>query len=109
MYEEIKISPLKNDRYVLLDDFVYKDIVVPKGYVTNGADIPRVFWSFWPPNRSEYLPAVVVHDYLCDAERYPEADKYFKEILNKLNVKKSTVFLSTAFVGLYHRVRYGKK
>jgi len=109
MYKEIKISPLKNDRYVLLEDFIYKDVVVPKGYITNGADIPRLFWTIWPPNRSEYLPAVVIHDYLCDAELYPKADKYFEEILNILKVNRITVLFFTHFVKIYHRIRYGVK
>jgi hypothetical protein len=30
-----------------------------------------------------YLPAVIVHGYLCDKEEYKNADKYFKEILQQ--------------------------
>ena len=56
--------------------------VVPKGYKTNGADIPRWLYSFTPPFKPKYLPAVVVHDYLCDTLKdYRVADNIFEIIL----------------------------
>ncbi len=70
MYREVYISPQKGDVYRITKPLHYKDIVVPSGYTTNGADVPRLFWSFFPPNRSDYLPAVIVHDYLCDQGEY---------------------------------------
>jgi len=106
-YKGIKISPLEGDRYILLESFKYKDITIPKGYKTNGANIPRIFWSIWPPNRSNYMPAVIVHDYLCDMEEYKKADEYFLEILLYLNVSKITTFLFYNFVKYYHRLKYG--
>jgi len=108
-YKGIKISPLEGDRYMLLEDFKYKDIIIPKGYKTNGANIPRIFWSFWPPNRSNYMPAVIVHDYLCDMEEYNKADKYFSEILLYLNVSRITAFLFYYSVKYYHKLKYGVK
>jgi len=105
-YKKLKVSPCDDDFYEILEDFTHKDVVVPKGYCTNGADIPRILWSIWPPNRSNYLPAVVIHDYLCDAEDYEKADKYFKEILEILEINKVTLFLFVNFVKLYHKVRY---
>ena len=105
-YENLKITPKSYDVYELLEEFKYKDITIPKGYCTNGADIPRIFWSIWPPNRSDYLPAVVVHDYLCDKKEYSKADKYFKEILQILEINKVTVFFFSKATKLYHKVRY---
>ena len=64
-YKNLIISPLPEHKYILEEEYRYKDVVVPIGFVTDGADIPRLFWSFYPPNRSDYLPAVIVHDCLC--------------------------------------------
>ena len=71
MYERIKLQPLASHKFKLLEDFTYRDVVVPKGYKTNGADIPRIFWSIYPPNRSDFLPAVIIHElnwYKCYIE-----------------------------------------
>lgn len=108
LYEQLIISPKENDRYILLEDFFYKDVKVPKGYCTNGANIPRILWAVWPPNRSDYLPAVVLHDYLCDAEQYSKADEYFKEMLQVLEVSKITIFCFYNATRLYHKIRYSK-
>ncbi|SFV63525.1 hypothetical protein MNB_SV-14-1023 [hydrothermal vent metagenome] len=91
-----------------MEEYRYKDVVVPVGFVTNGADIPRVFWSFYPPNRSDYLPAVIVHDYLCwmakktdDDTLYEKADEYFKEILEALGISEFDVFVLHGGVRFY--------
>lgn len=38
-YEDVKVIPLSKDRFVVCEDIVFKDILIPKGYITNGADI----------------------------------------------------------------------
>lgn len=40
--------------------FVY----VPKGFLTDGASVPRIFWSIIPP-WGIYGNAAIIHDYLC--------------------------------------------
>jgi len=105
-YEDIIVTPLHSDRFKLINSIVYKDIVVPAGYCTNGANIPRLFWAIWPPNRSDYLPAVIVHDYLCDKEEYEKADEYFLEIMTDLKVKKSTRTIFHRSVRFYHWMFY---
>lgn len=105
-YSDIQVSPIKDNKYKVLTDIVYKDIIVPTGYRTNGADIPRIFWSFYPPNRSDYLPAVIVHDYLCDLELYGKADKYFEEIMELMHIKKSTRLIMVGAAKLFHRIMY---
>lgn len=106
LYSTLEIAPRPNDTYKILKDFTYRDVTVPAGYHTDGASVPRLFWIFWPPNRSTYLPAVVIHDYLCDKEEYLKADKYFKEIMKLLEIKPITIFFFHKFVRLYHIARY---
>lgn len=55
-------------------DTIYGPIVVPSGVVSDGASIPRVFWSIidpWGP----YFPAALIHDYLykrIGGAKYPK-------------------------------------
>ena len=39
-------------------------IIVPEGYISDGATIPRMMWSIIPP-LGNFIPAVFVHDILC--------------------------------------------
>lgn len=53
--------------YRLLKDVVYEDhytrYVVPEGYETDFASVPRCMsWAY--PNSGQYNPAAIVHDYL---------------------------------------------
>jgi hypothetical protein len=63
-------SPTGDGKYwVLHEDLVYtqprtgQTFTVPRGFVTDLASIPRVFWVAFPPC-GKYTPAAVVHDYL---------------------------------------------
>ena len=41
----------------------FKPFIVPAGFLTDGASVPRMFWSVCPP-MSNYTNAAVLHDYL---------------------------------------------
>jgi len=98
-----------NNTLVLCEDFRYRNILVPRGYVTNGANIPRMFWSIIPPFAPRLQPAVVLHDYLCDIEIYDVADKAFATILKDLQISAWERFVLVKAVTLYHRFKYGVK
>lgn len=55
--------------WVVKEPLVYEQpktkqtFVVPRGFVTDLASVPRVFWAAFPPC-GKYTPATVVHDYL---------------------------------------------
>lgn len=103
-----RISPTQDNRYVLLDDYKILNVTVPKFYKTNGANIPRVFWFIIPPFKPKYLPAVIVHDYLCDEEQYGRADEMFSKILHNIEKSWKTKTMIWA-VKAYHRIKYGDK
>ena len=81
------LKPYSKDKFELVESYsvtmpIFKSelieeitVEVPKGYKTNGANIPRIFWSIFPPNSPEYLSAVIAHDYLCDKSSYKLADE----------------------------------
>lgn len=91
-----------NDRpYELEADLVYKTdvladqprITVPKGYRTDFASVPRVFWRLFPPGGA-YRGAAVVHDWLCDVDpkacSSKDAAKVFLEAMKDLGLPKVT-------------------
>ena len=101
--------PTRDNRVVLVKPFrISKEFVIPAGYRSNGANIPRLFWCFIPPFKPKYLPAVIVHDYLCDLEKYEVADVFFEELLLEIEDSFKTRLMITA-VRLYHRFKYGVK
>ena len=65
-----KLLPLKSGReWMVLEDYIYKSgslaIVVPEGFVYDGASIPRIFWRLiGPPMAGKYAHAALLHDYL---------------------------------------------
>jgi len=100
------LQPISGHRYQLAKPFRYQNIQVPSGFVTNGANIPRPLWVIWPPNRSDFMKAVVVHDYLCDRGKYLLADQLFKEALKEAGATRLTVWLFYTSVDRYHRIKY---
>ena len=102
--EKLVLSPTVNNRFIVEKDFIYKDVLVPKGYPTNGANIPRLFWCLIPPFKPKYLPAVVLHDFLCDKEEYKKADEVFEEVLFEIEKSLETWVMSKA-VKIYHKLK----
>ena len=118
LYTTLNIHPLPSHRYRLKESYYYTtkegdEIAVPFGYITNGANIPRSLWAVVPPNDSNILPAVVIHDWLCskahkegyDLETFRYANKIFAEVLETLNINiYKRTYLVTG-VKLYQQVR----
>jgi len=79
----LKTERLNNQLWVVLEDFkvdLGETIVsVPKGFVTNGASVPRIFWWLCAPMAGPFGEASVVHDYLyssfSDCQSRSFADK----------------------------------
>ena len=86
-YTDIRVHPVY-DGWHTVDDITYRDIFIKKGFYTNGANIPKILWSLIPPNDPMSFPAVVIHDYLCDAGQYNKADDYLEDILVSSKVSK---------------------
>ena len=129
--------PTDDNRVALAQDFEVKKLfVIPAGEKSNGANIPRSLWWLIPPFKPKYLPAVIVHDYLCRLEKYEVADVFFEELLLEIeqrvnntilklestdsfikSVKKlfesgwqwCEIRLMITAVRLYHKIRYGVK
>lgn len=93
---------VKKDFNFYLDTEQNRRVVVPRGYLTDGASVPRPFWSIVPP-WGDYGQAAVMHDWLCEYLRVwntyeykyekitrSQADSTFNEAMSALDVKSST-------------------
>lgn len=87
-----------------------KIIEVPIGFITDGASVPRVFWSLFSPAGS-YLGAAVIHDYLYHTKMFSRelCDKIFLEAMKAAGVgflTRQTVYAAVRLGGwvAYNRV-----
>jgi len=112
--EQEKIGPLALQRfrdpiYVLVTPIGWRpnsangklpSVTVPRGFVTDFASIPKVFWSALPSDGT-LAYAAAIHDYLYWAQSTDRetADNIFREVLIELRVASSTVSI------LYNAVR----
>lgn len=101
----------------LTSDLEYFDdsigvIVVPKGFKTDFASIPRIFWNIIAPVGKHTLPSVL-HDYLYDSGyKYgisrKQADKIFYDAMIKSNVARITANVMWFCVRVFARKHYNK-
>lgn len=84
------------DGYEVIEGAQILGVNIPKGYKTNGADIPRIFWSLYPPFKPKYLDVIILHDWLYDIaltkEDLAKADNLLKEGLAKYGANGFTQF-----------------
>ena len=107
VYSNHASSALEKDLWVVKKEFHYhidgdvnKIIIVPRGFLTDGATVPRVFWNIVPP-WGRYGQAVVLHDYLCEYQGFwnygvwesltrAQIDKIFDIAMGELGVNSFT-------------------
>ena len=97
-YPKVEVRPLPagDNAYVLIETLAYrtdiieqKNIIVHKGFVSDGASVPRIFWPLFPP-MGNYTAAAIVHDYICVEKICSSKDgaKIFLEAMKDLGVPK---------------------
>ncbi|MEJ6471488.1 DUF1353 domain-containing protein [Fusobacterium nucleatum] len=96
---KLLIHLISNGKAILLDDYVYSingyDIKVFRGFITDGASVPKSLqWLYNPYGK--YIKAAVVHDYLYSVYNNTGinrtlADKIFKHIMKEIGVDDRTV------------------
>ena len=101
-YEDVVLTPLPSHRFKLRKPLRFKWVEVPEGFRTDGASVPRLFWWLFPPNRTDYLPCAIIHDFLCDKGEYEKADRLLKECMKNLGISKITVHIFYYAVRIYH-------
>ena len=88
------VKKLNGRKWEVMREFEYyvdwegkKDLIkVPKGFITDFASVPRLFWIILPPD-GKYTQAAVLHDYLYSTPRLrKESDRIFKNAMKVLGV-----------------------
>lgn len=83
----------------VLDSAKMQYVIIPKGFLTDGASVPRIFWTFFP-RWGKYGQAACVHDFLCEyliisdngkirSITREECDKYFLKLMIEMDVGKT--------------------
>lgn len=100
-YDVTMLVKGKNVLYRLNTDLEVADCVIPAGFVSDGASVPKWFWSVFPPVR-DYFGAAVKHDYdLKNGVPWMEAANSFNESLTFENIKPIRRVVMVTFVKLY--------
>lgn len=100
----------------VLDTAKDQYVIIPQGFLTDGASVPRMFWSFFP-SWGKYGQAATVHDFLCeyliisDNGRIrnitrEECDKYFLKLMIEMKINRVKRTLMYQGVSMYRR--FGK-
>jgi len=57
--------------------------MVPQGFRTDFASIPRILWGIYPPHRNDYRSAAIIHDWLLVSGVVPrmKADIIFRKAM----------------------------
>lgn len=93
----------------LLKDFTYVDPkgkkwTAKKGFETDGASIPKVFWSIvGGPFEGGYREAAVIHDWYCDTKTEPWKDVhrifYYASMAAGVSEKKAKILYAGVRIG----------
>lgn len=104
--KEILLSYKDSNRWEIRKEIIVNLItdgsryVVIKGFITDLASIPRIFWAILPPF-GKYILAAIIHDYMYKSKQVSRkfADKEFL-----LRMKEDGVPFLTRNI-MYHTVR----
>lgn len=98
------LERLGNKLWRLTEDFkVYVDyspIVVPAGFVTDGASAPQLAWSFCAPMAGPWGEAGVVHDYLYSLAGPEVTKEYADDVLYEIGLYRGAGVIHAFFVWL---------
>ncbi len=104
-----RLIPFSDGEYwVLGNDLVFairdsgEKIIVPRGFVTDFASVPRIFWTFFPKH-GEYTRAAIVHDFLYWEQRCTreQADELFDILMEDSDVDSTSRFTIYAAVRVW--------
>ena len=93
-------------KYRLAQPVELVGVQVPKGFVTDGASVPRFLWWLFPPV-GRYFTSAVIHDYLLvTGHHWRHANRKFKQALEEQGVAKWVVYSMYYAVQSYQFVKH---
>jgi len=106
----VRENPADNEEFILAEDLVYEGnqdtFVIPAGFITDFASVPRILWNLFPPY-GKYTKAAVVHDYhyINQGISREDADGIFRRMMRELGVGYVRRYLMWAAVRIGGRYR----
>lgn len=111
--DEVCIVPYDEYNYLVCDDTEVQindfGIVIPEGFETDLATIPRWYWSFLSPHNTKLVAPAILHDYLyvCDyGFTKKEIDQMFLTTLFDNNLNYRTAYTMYFMVRLFGRTHH---
>lgn len=109
--DPLVVEYLDGEKWAVRETFAYQHalglFLVPAGFVTDFATVPRFFWRIIPPT-GQYGKATVIHDYLYLTPTYhvtrAQADQVFLDAMADLGVPE---FQRRMMYGLVRAFGYG--
>lgn len=103
MGKEILLSPINHKYWMVMQEIEINGFIVPKGFITDFASVPKVFWMFLPP-WNDYGRASILHDYQYCSGCLPkkESDKMMLDTMKKDGVRafrRVMIFISVSLFG----------
>lgn len=117
-----KVELIGSYRYKLLEDisvninpvdfYYFKDggiNNVPKGFITDGYSVPRLFWNIFPPLGKDDRCAIL-HDYLYKVGAYNRktCDKIFLEAMKQCKVHRWKCYIKYYMVRIFGHPHFNK-
>ena len=102
--KKLVLEYLGSRTYRLREPFEYMGYTVPSGYITDGATIPRIFWSVvGSPFTGRYVKPAVLHDWLCTSKvvDFKTANKVFYKSMRKAGVNRFKARIMYLAVDIY--------
>ena len=77
------ISPFSPDDWMTVKDYNYRGIVIPAGFVFDGASIPKLIGVLYQKSDPHWIIAALIHDWLYFTRMYPRwvADSFLEEVM----------------------------
>lgn len=101
---------LGDGRYRLVEPIELFGYTVPAGFVTDGASIPKIFWSFiGSPFTGKYVEVAILHDYLYSGAEdisFKEANRIFYEGMRRVGVNRFKAYLMYIAVKLFGKKHF---
>lgn len=120
-FKKYKTWLTSRTKFILNEPYYYtygdREIMIPSGFMFDGASVPRPFWSKFSPTGVLFIGSII-HDYAYDKKLLhfdygpeieitrKEADKLFKRVLDETNGLKLLNYLPYWAVRLFGRRFY---
>lgn len=107
------LEHISGGKYRLVEPMKIMRYVVPAGFITDGASIPRFFWSLvGSPFTGKYVEVAILHDYLYSGAidiSFKEANRIFYKGMRKADVNKVKAYLMYKAVSFFGKKRFIEK